>query len=115
MVCTIGISPGSSISFRASRTILDLLKKIERLPTNSGAATWFSFAAELFRQADVEVSLTRITTAQYGAPAHRPTYSVLDTSKLTSLGIGELPQWHAGLHDYLQRPSTKTADSQQAA
>ena len=37
--------------------------------TNTGQTTWFDFAAEIFRQAGMEVALRPITTAEYGAGA----------------------------------------------
>ncbi len=69
---------------------------------NSGATTWHDFAAEIFRQAGIDVALTRITTAQYGAPAPRPGYSVLDTSKYHALGGPSMPSWQAALGEYLK-------------
>ncbi|MHB1036370.1 MAG: dTDP-4-dehydrorhamnose reductase [Pirellulales bacterium] len=69
---------------------------------NSGATTWHDFAAEIFRQAEMDVALTRITTAQYGAAAPRPGYSVLDTSKYHALGGPAMPSWQAALAEYLE-------------
>ena len=54
--------------------------------TNTGETTWHAFAAEIFRQAEMTVKLHPITTAEYGAPAARPSYSVLDTSAYRQLG-----------------------------
>lgn len=69
--------------------------------TNSGSCTWYEFAAEIFHQAGIPVVLERITTAQYGAPAPRPAYSVLDTAKYLATGGPELPHWREGLREYL--------------
>jgi dTDP-4-dehydrorhamnose reductase len=68
--------------------------------TNGGSATWYEFAAELFRQAGVEVVLRPITTAEYGAAAPRPSYSVLDTTAYQRLGGPPLPDWKAALAEY---------------
>ena len=54
--------------------------------TNRGQTTWYEFAAEIFRLAGMDVSLQPITTAEYGAAAPRPAYSVLDTSAYHRLG-----------------------------
>lgn len=70
--------------------------------TNSGATTWFHFAEELFRAANLRMRLSPISTAAYGAPAPRPAYSVLDLSKYQALGGPEMPTWQQGLSDYLQ-------------
>lgn len=68
---------------------------------NSGATTWHDFAQEIFRQAGLNVTLERITTAQYGAKAPRPGYSVLDTSKYRARGGPAMPTWQEALGEYL--------------
>jgi dTDP-4-dehydrorhamnose reductase len=69
--------------------------------TNSGSMTWCEFAREIFRLANLDVEVIPITTAEFGAKAKRPAYSVLDCSKLASV-IGEpLPDWHDALARYL--------------
>ena len=50
--------------------------------TNAGNCTWFEFAREIFRLADVRVELTPISSLNSGAPARRPDYSVLSNEKL---------------------------------
>lgn len=68
---------------------------------NSGATTWHDFAQEIFRQAGLNVTLERITTAEYGAAAPRPGYSVLETSKYRALGGPAMPAWQEALAEYL--------------
>lgn len=69
--------------------------------TNSGSTTWCEFAREIFRLAKMDVEVVPITTAEFGAKAPRPAFSVLDCSKLASV-IGEpLPDWHEALARYL--------------
>jgi dTDP-4-dehydrorhamnose reductase len=70
--------------------------------TNSGSATWLEFAMELFEQAGIPMSLEPISTAEYGAPAPRAPFSVLDTTKFEVLGVDALPNWQDGLRDYLK-------------
>jgi dTDP-4-dehydrorhamnose reductase len=67
---------------------------------NRGATTWYDFAAEIFRQAGMAVRLIPISTAEYGAAAPRPAYSVLDIGKYHALGGPEMPAWQTGLADY---------------
>ena len=67
---------------------------------NRGATTWYEFAAEIFRQAGIDVSLRPITTAEYGAAAPRPAYSVLDTTKYHALGGPAMPTWRDALEEY---------------
>ena len=69
--------------------------------TNSGSMTWCEFAREIFRLAKLDVEVIPITTAEFGAKAKRPNYSVLDGSKLAAV-IGEtMPDWHDALTRYL--------------
>jgi dTDP-4-dehydrorhamnose reductase len=68
--------------------------------TNTGEATWREFAAEIFRQAGMRVAIRPISTAEYGAPAARPSYSVLDTSAYHRLGGPAMPDWRAALAEY---------------
>ena len=74
--------------------------------TNSGSMTWCEFAREIFRLAKMDVEVIPITTAEFGAKAKRPAYSVLDCSKLASVIGGPLPDWHDALARYLaSRPA----------
>jgi dTDP-4-dehydrorhamnose reductase len=69
---------------------------------NSGETTWHGMAAEIFRQARVEVELEAITTSEYGAAAPRPAYSVLDTAEYHLLpGRPAMPAWQDALAEYL--------------
>ncbi len=68
--------------------------------TNAGATTWRDFAAEIFRQADMNATVEAITTAEYGAAAARPPYSVLDTTAYHRLGGPAMPDWKAAIAEY---------------
>ncbi len=68
--------------------------------TNSGETTWHDFAVEIFRQAGLNVAVKPITTAEYGAPAARPYYSVLDTAAYHRLGGPPMPDWKTALEEY---------------
>ena len=73
--------------------------------TNAGSMTWCEFAMEIFRLASMDVEVIPITTAEFGAKAKRPAYSVLDCSKLASIIGGPLPDWHDALARYLETRS----------
>lgn len=65
---------------------------------NSGETTWHGFAAELFRLSGVEAALEPVSTAEYGAIAPRPLWSVLDTTKYNALsGRPAMPPWQEAL------------------
>lgn len=68
---------------------------------NSGETTWYELASEVFRLANMRIDLEPISTEEYGAPADRPRYSVLDASKLQkTIGL-RLPDWRIALAEYL--------------
>ena len=69
--------------------------------TNTGETTWYDFAVEIFRQAGLDVAVKPITTAEYGAPAARPSYSVLDTAAYHRLGGPSMPDWKTALEEYI--------------
>ncbi len=69
--------------------------------TNAGATTWFELAREIFRQSQLSVDLTPISSEQFNAPARRPGFSVLDCGKLARVGI-ELRDWPEALAGYLE-------------
>ena len=68
--------------------------------TNTGATTWYDFAAEIFRQVGINISLKAITTTEYAAPAARPSYSVLDTAAYHRLGGPPMSDWKTALEEY---------------
>jgi dTDP-4-dehydrorhamnose reductase len=65
-----------------------------------GDCTWADFAEEIFSQADLTCSVRRISSAEYGAPAPRPLYSVLRSERD---GAPRLPHWREGLRACLER------------
>jgi dTDP-4-dehydrorhamnose reductase len=68
----------------------------------TGAVTWHGFAAEIFARAGLHPKLEPISTAQYGATAPRPAYSVLDAGKIRrDYGIAQTP-WGPGLEAVLR-------------
>lgn len=68
---------------------------------NAGATTWYDFARQIFHLTGLPVQVQPISTAEYGAPAPRPAYSVLDTSKYASVGGPKLRRWQEALADYV--------------
>jgi dTDP-4-dehydrorhamnose reductase len=69
----------------------------------SSAMSWYEFACEIFRQSGTKVRVKPITSEQYGAPAPRPRYSVLDTSKFASVTGYKLPPIVDDLSAYLNK------------
>jgi dTDP-4-dehydrorhamnose reductase len=69
--------------------------------TNSEACSWYEFAHAIFELAEVEAKLSPTTTAEFGAKAHRPAYSVLANTALPRVGLSLLRPWRQALADYL--------------
>lgn len=70
--------------------------------TNAGECSWFEFARATLELAGVQSEITPITTEQWGAPANRPHYSVLDNAGLRGLGLAPLRPWRDALAGYLE-------------
>lgn len=74
--------------------------------TAAGETSWYDYARAIFALADVRAHLSPTTAAEYGAPARRPAYSILDNGKLEAAGVTRPRHWRAGLEEYLaQRES----------
>jgi len=69
--------------------------------TNAGETTWCEFAAAIMTAAGLPARIVPTTTAEYGAPAPRPAYSLLDNRAWQLLGETPLPPWEDGLRAYL--------------
>ena len=72
--------------------------------TNEGGyISWYKFACEIFKQANMDVKVTPVTTAEYGlSKAKRPFNSRLDKGKLVAAGFKPLPTWQDALSRYLK-------------
>lgn len=88
--------------------LAEATKEIVRLPYGTyhvaagGDCTWADFAEAIFEEAGLPTRVRRITTAEFGAKAPRPAYSVLRSEK----GAPELPHWREGLRACLNRMPT---------
>ena len=69
--------------------------------TCAGSTTWCEFAREIFERSGLEVEVEAITTAEFGAPARRPGYSVLDCGRLIRDTGYTPPDWRVALTGYL--------------
>jgi dTDP-4-dehydrorhamnose reductase len=92
-----------------ARAILD--KVIEKLKTdsdlqlygiynysNSGTVNWYDFALEIKKISGQSCNIKGIASKEYNAPAPRPSYSVLDKSKIMDVfAIADIPNWKDSL------------------
>jgi dTDP-4-dehydrorhamnose reductase len=65
-----------------------------------GSCSWYEFAMEIFRQAEVVTRVMASTSDMMERPAKRPANSVLVSRRSAPI---ELPPWQRGLSDYLAR------------
>ncbi len=79
--------------------------------TNGGSCTWYEFACAIFKRAGMAADVTPITSAEYGAPARRPAYSVLEPAACRALGLASLRPWREALAAYLEERMRKPEGS----
>jgi dTDP-4-dehydrorhamnose reductase len=66
--------------------------------TNSGQATWFEFAQEIFKLAGADVGrVTPVSSSEHPRPAKRPTYSVLSHDAWAKTYVKPLRDWRIAL------------------
>ena len=66
--------------------------------TNSGKATWFEFAQEIFKLAGADVGrVAPVSSTEYLRPAKRPSYSVLSHDEWASTSIKPMQDWRIAL------------------
>jgi dTDP-4-dehydrorhamnose reductase len=70
--------------------------------TNAGDCTWYELARAAFDLAGVRVEVVPITSAAFGRPARRPSYSVLSTDNLRAAGVTAPRLWSNGLAAYME-------------
>jgi len=71
---------------------------IHHIAGGGAACSWFEFATEIFRQAEIDVRVVPCTTEEFPRPAPRPAYSVLGSERPDPI---LLPDWRSGLAAYL--------------
>lgn len=80
----------------ATRKLLELPYGIWHVAA-AGDCTWADLAEAIFEEEGLDCRVRRISTAEFGARAPRPAYSVLRSEK----GAPELPHWREGLRECL--------------
>lgn len=91
---------------------VDLARKIAQLVetehygiyhiTNAGSCTWYQFACKIWELSGLQPNAKPTTTADFGAPATRPSYSVLGTVALQRIGLDDMRPWEEALAAYLK-------------
>lgn len=69
--------------------------------TAEGSCSWYEFAREIFRVADVSVKLEVASPDEFPAKVPRPSYSVLENRALKFRSLNLFRPWQEGLRTYL--------------
>ena len=70
--------------------------------TNEGLCSWYEFACEIFKQANLEVEVTPVNSSQFPTKAKRPFNSRMSKTELDKNGFKRLPTWQDALSRYLK-------------
>lgn len=70
--------------------------------TCEGSCNWAEFAEEIFRLAGKNTQVKHITTAEFGAAAPRPAYSVLEKYMFKLTTDFKFADWHDAVEEYMK-------------
>ena len=93
--------------------VLEILPKINNENvelfhfSNEGVCSWYDFASAIFEIKGLKVKVNAIETFQYPTAAKRPSYSVLNKSKIKNKFQIKIPNWRNSLTVCMQRLNVK--------
>jgi dTDP-4-dehydrorhamnose reductase len=61
--------------------------------SNEGKCSWYDFAKKIFEVNNIKIDLKPILTTSFPTPAKRPSYSVLDKSKIKNTFGIKIREW----------------------
>ncbi len=70
--------------------------------TNQGFCSWYEFAVEIFKQANMKVKVNPVDSSAFPVKAVRPKNSRMDETELDKAGFSRLPNWQDALSRYLK-------------
>ncbi len=71
--------------------------------TNAGICSWYEFACEIFKQAEMNVKVNPVDSNAFPAKAKRPSNSRMNKTELDKHGFKRLPTWQDALSRYLKK------------
>lgn len=71
--------------------------------SNEGVASWYDFAKAIFNLNNITIKTNPISSENYPTPAKRPSFSVLDNSKIKNTFQIEIPYWKDSLKIAMSR------------
>ena len=91
-----------------AEAIVTLLPKIDNDSleifhySNEGTCSWYEFAKAIFEIKELSIKVIPIESSQYPTAAKRPSFSVLDKSKIKTLYDIDLLNWKSSLIEFLR-------------
>lgn len=70
--------------------------------TNEGICSWYDFACEIFKQADIKINVKPVSSTAFPTKAIRPHNSRMSKKCLDEAGFNRLPAWKDASLRYLQ-------------
>ena len=70
--------------------------------TNEGICSWYDFACEIFKQANMDVEVIPVDSDAFPVKAKRPKNSRMAKEQLDKNGFNRLPTWQDALKRYLK-------------
>ena len=71
--------------------------------TNEGVCSWYEFAVEIFKKAQLDVEVHPVSSDAFPTAAKRPLNSRMSKEKLVEKGFSKLPSWQNALERYLEQ------------
>jgi dTDP-4-dehydrorhamnose reductase len=71
--------------------------------TNEGVCSWYDFATAIVEEAGLKCKVNPILSGEFMSVAKRPSYSVLDKSKIKENYNLEIPHWRSSLKKCLEQ------------
>lgn len=101
-------SPTSALDLAA--TVLKIINQAEQKfgiyhYANNGTTSWYDFAAQIFRESNLNIQLVGVNSDEYPTLAERPKYSVLNTEKIRNTLNIDIPDWKESLKHTLDEYS----------
>ncbi|MDO4804840.1 MAG: dTDP-4-dehydrorhamnose reductase [Lachnospiraceae bacterium] len=93
-------------TYDLARLVVDMIQTdrygVYHVTNEGGYISWYDFTLAIFEEAGVtNVTVSPVTSAEYGAAAKRPYNSRMDRSKIVQTGFEPLPDWRDALRRYV--------------
>lgn len=92
-------------TYDLARLVIDMIQTdkygIYQASNTGDFISWYDFATEIFKQANMDVAVTPVDSSKFPAKAKRPSNSRMNQTKLIDNGFEPLPSWQDALRRYL--------------